>query len=250
VTRVSYVLSNGSDVELLRTVDPERTTKIHLTGNRYDNALVGNAGTNRLDGGAGADVMRGLDGDDIYRVDNRDDVVLEAAGGGNDTILTSVSYVLPTGAEVEILRAVGNSRTAPIHLTGNAFENSLYGNAGRNVINGGGGSDTLYGRGGNDVFVFDSAHATNNVDRIADFWAKTDVIHLDNKVFDALAHGRLTAGAFNTGNAATELDDRIIYDRTTGALIYDANGSDSGGATQFATLTPGRALTHLDFYVV
>jgi serralysin len=36
----------------------------------------------------------------------------------------------------------------------------------------------------------------------------------------------------------------------TGALIYDSNGSASGGAAQFAKLGTGLALTSADFFVI
>ena len=45
-------------------------------------------------------------------------------------------------------------------------------------------------------------------------------------------------------------DDHIIYNKATGALIYDANGSAAGGAVQFATLVNKPALQASDFVVI
>jgi hypothetical protein len=59
----------------------------------------------------------------------------------------------------------------------------------------------------------------------------------------------LTAAEFRISAAAADADDRIIYNSTTGAVIYDSNGNVAGGATQFATLPAGLALTVLDFLV-
>ena len=44
--------------------------------------------------------------------------------------------------------------------------------------------------------------------------------------------------------------DHIIYNKATGALIYDANGSAAGGAVQFATLINKPALQANDFVVI
>ena len=61
----------------------------------------------------------------------------------------------------------------------------------------------------------------------------------------------LAADVFNFGNAATESDDRIIYNRLSGALWYDSNGSLAGGDIfQLATLKPGLDLTSSDFVVI
>ena len=62
--------------------------------------------------------------------------------------------------------------------------------------------------------------------------------------------GMLARGAFYEGAAAHDASDQIIYDPTTGALIYDNNGDAAGGATQFATLNTGLHLMRWDFVVV
>lgn len=52
------------------------------------------------------------------------------------------------------------------------------------------------------------------------------------------------------GAAAHDVDNRIVYDPTTGALFYDANGILAGGVTQIATLTTKPTLTYADFVVI
>ena len=76
-----------------------------LNGGVGNDTLTGLGGNDILNGGAGADTMVGGAGNDIYFVDNAADVVNEAAGGGDDDILTKINYVLAAGTEVEGLRA-------------------------------------------------------------------------------------------------------------------------------------------------
>jgi Ca2+-binding RTX toxin-like protein len=104
---------------------------------------------------------------------------------------------------------------------------------------GGLGNDLLNGGNGFDQFQFNTALGATNVDTIQGYIAADDVIVLDRTVFTAFAAaGTLSASAFNTGTTATDADDRIIHDTTTGALYYDADGSgSSSAAVQFATLT-------------
>ena len=62
--------------------------------------------------------------------------------------------------------------------------------------------------------------------------------------------GALPAGAFLVGVAAQDADDRILYDPTSGALSFDADGSGAGAAVQFAALSSGLGLTASDFLVI
>nr|WP_244472462.1 calcium-binding protein [Methylobacterium sp. Leaf108] len=118
---------------------------------------MGSAGANTLNGGLNADVMQGLGGNDAYYVDNAGDQVIEASGGGTDWVLTSVSYTLTAGQEIERLETMSSAGTTAINLTGNELANTLVGNAGANTLNGGLGADLLYGRAGNDTFQVDNA---------------------------------------------------------------------------------------------
>lgn len=220
-----------------------------LYGRGGNDTLFGYDGDDSLDGGPGADRMTGGPGDDVYYVDNANDKVIEALGGGQDSVVSSISYTLP--ANVETLRLSG---TGNINGTGNAAANAVIGNAGNNRLAGGGGNDTLRGGGGRDAFVFDTPlNAINNVDHITDFTVGIDTITLDHRTFAALAPGRLPTAAFYsnpTGLAAHDTSDRIVYDMASGGLYYDANANASGGATQFATLSAHLALSVGDFFVI
>ena len=145
-------------------------------------------------------------------------------------------------------------------LTGNAANNTLYGLAGADILSAGIGTDTLQGGAGvdylhggvgRDVFVFNTVLGPSNVDRIADFLPIDDTIRLENAVFGALPTvGMLSAAAFHTGVAAHDPSDRIIYNRTAGALFYDSDGTGAAAAVKFANLAAGLMLTNADFAVI
>ncbi|WP_202679954.1 calcium-binding protein [Skermanella mucosa] len=116
-----------------------------LNGGEGHDLLEGGAGNDRLDGGSGADHMIGGSGDDTYFVDDAGDQIVEYAGGGTDTVQSSVSLVLAN--EVENLVLGG---TANLDGTGNGLNNKIQGNGGANLLRGGGGGDWLQGWAGND----------------------------------------------------------------------------------------------------
>ncbi|MER8479310.1 calcium-binding protein [Mesorhizobium sp. M1163] len=107
--------------------------------------------------GAGGHTMIGYGGNDTYYVDDIRDKEIEAAGGGTDKALASVSHVLSAGSEIELLATSNPYGTTAINLTGNEFAQSIQGNAGANVINGLDGADTMVGNGGNDSYYVDNA---------------------------------------------------------------------------------------------
>ena len=250
-TSVSYVLGGNAQVEILSTNSHAATSAISLTGNHFAQAIFGNAGNNVFNGGGGADQLIGLGGNDIYYVDLASVRVYENVGGGNDGIYSSVSYTLGAGQEIEFLSANSHAATSAINLTGNEFANTLYGNAGANVLDGKGGSDALIGLAGADIFAFTTAPGADNVDILFGFESGTDGIALDDAIFTQLGGpGALNANAFVTGTAATDADDRIIYDSATGQLFYDADGSGAGAQILFAILQNQAPVSAGDFMVI
>ena len=252
---ISYLV--GENLENLTFIG---TAAINGTGNELDNVITGNTGNNILDGNTGAATMKGGLGNDTYYVDNVGDVVTELADQGTDTVKSSISYTL--GANLEKLTLIG---TDVINGTGNTLSNVLVGNISDNILNGGGGNDTIYGGLGNDTltggvgtdsFVFNTAlDAATNLDTITDFTAIDDTIKLENAIFTKLATvGTLSSNFFRASASGEALDsnDYILYNKTTGALFYDADGNGAGAAIQFAQLgvITHPTITSADFVVI
>ncbi|NIX77848.1 calcium-binding protein [Microvirga terricola] len=228
-----------------------------LTGAGGNDYLEGKGGNDKIDGGAGADTMVGghdwwSSNSTTYYVDNALDRCIETSDGGIDKVVTSINHTL--GSYLENLTATGSDALV---LTGNSLANTIAGNSGNNRINGGLGKDTLKGGAGKDVFAFDTKLGKTNIDTIADFSVRDDSIYLDNKYMPKLGKSgslskpaKLNAKMFWTGAAAHDADDRIIYNKKTGALFYDADGSGKGAAIQIATLSKGLKLKADDFFVI
>lgn len=258
--------------------------RVMVAGDASNNTLhVGNNIT-IVDGGGGADSLYGGTNDNIYLADNSGDKVYEAANGGLDIIRASADYVLPGNVEQLLLMGSG-----AISGTGNSLVNTITGNGGANTLEGLGGADSIYGGagddalrgsngkdrldgeegkdrlkggagndklsggGGADKFVFDTAldAATNN-DTIKDFKVSGhDKIVLDAHIFESLVGmvGGLASENFSNTGVATDEDDYIVYNPTTGVLYYDADGNGAGAQIAFATLTTHPALNSTCFLV-
>ncbi len=131
-------------------------------------------------------------------------------------------------------------------LTGGAGDDTLTGDAGRDTLTGGAGVDELSGGAGSDLFDFISA---GEVDVITDFSVVSDTLRLDDAAFAGIARGNLSADDFVAGTAALDSTDRVIYDQTTGAVWFDADGLGGADAVQFAQVTAGLVLTEADFRI-
>ncbi|POZ50708.1 Calx-beta domain-containing protein [Methylovulum psychrotolerans] len=244
-SETSFTLSEN--VENLVLVDSVWAVK--AIGNSSNNILEGNRLANLIDGKKGMDTMIGGDGDDTYMVDSSKDIIKEVGSdsiAGNDSVKSAASFLLPTN--VENLYLIG---TSAINGTGNALKNTIVGNAYDNVINGGLGKDTLTGGLGKDTFLFDTP-LKSNVDKITDFKPVDDTIRLENAIFTKLkitTDHLLDKANFVKSTSAVDGNDYVIYNSTTGALFYDADGNGSSAAVQIATLGAGLNLTHADFLV-
>ncbi|MGO4705593.1 cadherin domain-containing protein [Microvirga sp. 2MCAF38] len=141
---------------------------------------------------------------------------------------------------------------------GSAGNDVLKGGTGKDRFYGGLGNDALEGGKGQDIFVFNTkTNKKTNVDTIKDFSVKDDTIWLDNAIFKKLGKSgsekkpaKLSKDFFTIGIKAADAKDYLIYNKKTGSLSYDADGSGKGAAVQIAKLAKNLKLTEKDFFVV
>ncbi len=228
-----------------------------LNGDRGDDDIRGQAGDDVLLGGGGADKLNGGSGNDRIFGQNGSDRINGGSGedkifgnGGNDTIFAGAGNdeVNGGGGSDKIFGQKGSD-----DLNGGGGRDQLFGQGGNDTINGGGGRDQLNGGGGEDTFVFNTRLSKSNVDQVDDFSRRDDILHLENRIFRGLQEGDLDPSRFvaNNSGKAQDASDRVIYEKDTGSLYFDRDGT--GGryeATKFAVLDSGMNLTADDFFII
>ena len=234
-----------------------------LDGGEDDDTLNGGSGNDVLTGGTGADRMIGGTGNDTYYVDNLGDVTQETIGGGTDTVVASVDWTL--AANMEYLQLSGlafigtgndlNNRITATgtgaQLSGLAGDDRLTGGLGADTLIGGAGVDTMTGGAGADIFRY--AAPTDGADRITDFSRLSDTLEFSALGFgDGLIAGMdlVAGGRFVSGVAANQAQGQFVYNRTTGALAWDGDGTGTGASQLIATLTGRPALTGGELHVI
>jgi len=159
---------------------------------------------------------------------------------------------------------INNGRTTNLSdianksLKGTTGKNALKGSLGNDKLYGDYGNDTLTGGYGSDVFVFNSKLGTYKTDRIVNFDTITDFstvndhIYLENAIFKSLKRtGTLSKSFFKVGTQAADKDDFILYNKATGYLSYDADGSGSKyKPIEFAKLSKNLKMAYDDFKVI
>jgi Ca2+-binding RTX toxin-like protein len=221
-----------------------------LSGGRGLDRLVGGNGNDHIDGGGGGDLMVGGNGNDWFTSDNLNDRIVEAAGGGVDTIFSNISRT--TAANVENLTLTGTAlfgigNTLANVLQGNDMDNQLSGGAGADWLYGGNGGDTLtggagidhlVGEGGSDTFVFTVA-------------AGRDFVHAYEAGVDRLDLSQIDADTATAGDQAFTYIAAAAFTSVAGQLQYAAgvlSGDVNGdGQADFQVLIANHpALTGVD----
>jgi Ca2+-binding RTX toxin-like protein len=255
-----------------------------ITGDNGANRLIGGRGNDLLVGAGGNDTLIGSQGNDsllggagVDRLDYSQDTssrgvtvnlslgMARDGFGRQDAIAdfedvrgTQFGDVIVGSQFNETFRGEkGNDR-----LIGGAGNDRLLGGEGRDRLTAGDGNDTLWGGVGHDtltgglgqdVFVFNSApYSRTNVDRITDFSTADDVFYLENAVLKNIGYVTrpLRDDFFHLGKSAEDALNRIIYDKATGSLYYDPDGTGSVHQIRIAVLTNKASLDHTNFYVI
>ncbi len=173
-------------------------------------ALANTVELNGTSAASGRDIMDGTEGADRLRSRDGDDVV---RGAGGDDV-----------------------------LKGGRGEDILLGGAGNDILKGGRHSDTMTGGEGEDGFIW--RKAGHGVDTITDFTSGEDSLRFAMSAFDLTADLR---SHISLTGAAQDADDRLVYDKATGNLYFDADGDGDGGPTLLAKLGENTELTVQDF---
>ncbi|MFM6553644.1 MAG: beta strand repeat-containing protein, partial [Microcystis panniformis] len=151
----------------------------NLGGLAGNDTIIGNAGNDTLNGGAGVDSLIGNTGNDTYIIDDLNDVIVENANEGTDTVQTSINFDL-TATNLENITLLG---TDNLNATGNSFNNTLIGNDGDNRLQGLAGNDNLDGKAGNDTLVGGAGNDTYTID------AGDTIVENPNEGTDAVKAG-------------------------------------------------------------
>jgi Ca2+-binding RTX toxin-like protein len=206
---------------------------ILVTRSGFHSAPSGNSAANVLTGGAG---------NDTYVV-GTGDTVTEVAGGGIDTVQSSITWTL--GAEIENLTLTG---TTAINGTGNALDNMLTGNSAANVLTGGAGNDTYVVGTGDTV----TEAAAEGIDTVQSSVTWTLGNNFENLTLTGTTAINGTGNALDnvlTGNSAANVltggAGNDTYVVGTGDTVTEAAGAGTDMVQSSITWTLGSNLENL-----
>jgi Ca2+-binding RTX toxin-like protein len=259
-----------------------------IAGGAGNDLLQGASGNDTIDGGAGQNtaVYSATKGD--YTVSRSSDGSIVVAGPDGTDHLRNIQFLKFAGQTYSVDEAATPSTPdapsmprAGLLLRGTRKANVLTGSDGNDLIfglggndrlrggagddrlNGGSGKDVLTGGAGADVFVFDVKPRRSHVDKIADFNVKADSIWLDARLFHshksfykAMRKGsethphKMSKKYFTLGDHAKDRNDHVFYDKKTGILYYDHDGTGAAAAVEIAHLKKHLKVTHKDFFFV
>ncbi|BAY21903.1 5'-nucleotidase/2',3'-cyclic phosphodiesterase [Calothrix sp. NIES-2100] len=219
--------------------------KDNLKGTNRDDIIRGLAGNDSLTGGNGNDTLYGGQGKDNLQGGNDNDTLY--GDEDNDTLVGGLGNdTLYGGSGNDELQGTDDND----NLYGDDGNDTLLGGNGNDLLVGGKGKDTLTGGSGSDRFYL-TGNSIGEYDKITDFKPKVDTILISKSEFGlSQALGILDTSLFRLGTKATTSSDRFIYNKNTGNLFFDVDGTGSTAQIQIAQLTNNVALTSSDITVI
>ena len=132
-------------------------------------------------------------------------------------------------------------------LSGLGGNDILIGSQSSEILVGGQGADTLTGGDNFDTFLF--SNSSEGVDTITDFNVSQDIIQVSAAGFGGglIAGTSLSSDQFSLGTVTAST--RFIFNKSTGSLSFDIDGSGSTAAIQIASLTTNLNLTEDNIFV-
>ena len=206
----------------------------------------------------------------LYALDRGIETVVIGTGTGASAVTTATTALNVNAALV----------TTALSITGNAGNNSLTGGTGNDTLIGGAGNDTLVGGLGNDTltgnagtdslvggagndslvggdgadtYTFSGVTLLSNGSDMITFVAVDDTLQFSLADVNVATGAGLSSGVISDGNivigvgaVAADAYDYFLYNTSTGALSFDADGNGSGSAVLLATLVGHPAITTAD----
>ncbi|MDP2989064.1 MAG: calcium-binding protein, partial [Kiritimatiellota bacterium] len=134
----------------------------NVIGSAGADTITGNSRNNIFTGGGGDDILSGGTGNDTYNFDVDEalgtDTIIEAAGGGTDTLdftgsdaSVTVDLAITINQSINVNLNLVLASTQIENVTGGSGNDAIIGNSLNNLLSGGDGDDTLIGLGGNDT---------------------------------------------------------------------------------------------------
>jgi Ca2+-binding RTX toxin-like protein/uncharacterized membrane protein YkoI len=164
-TSLTYAKMLDRGFDIYGTTGDETLSGTNLNNRIYagsgNDTLIGTGTNDTLVAGSGIDTMIGGTGNETFVINSAADVVIADANAASNSIVSSISYVLP--ANVQNLTLTGSDN---LIATGNNLDNVITGNAGNDTLIAGSGNDTLIagsgvatliGGVGNNTFVINNA---------------------------------------------------------------------------------------------
>ena len=255
-----------------------------LKGSSGQDTMDGLAGNDKLTGGTGTDTFHISAGSDTIvdfnlLGDDSDEETLQVEAGAavvatlaaQSWTATSASYnagaaeLRTKGLDVDLTEitlghgwnVVNIGRDAV--LIGSIFNDTLTAGAGNDELDGGDGddlligtklADTLTGGEGADHFRLNGIKGITTAHSITDFDSGEDVLELDLKVYKALGPQQVDEREFAYGLVATSTEQRLLYDRASGQLLYDADGIGKKAAVLIGVFEPDTLLHVTDIFGV